>query len=246
MLVLARIRAPASFMRVTMVASRRGRSPRRAPSRSGGISLVSTWSLSRTGMQCRGPVSPLEARASSRAAASSRARGLRLATVFSWAPAGRRRRCGRGRPAPGQRTTVHRRGRRRGPGRWSPLRPGRTGRAGGGGGGDEGQDAWAEDAERDGGTRREDAIAGLRLGLLVRIMRGVRFGGRVCQPEFPFCNPCSHACELIGASPQAQRGDGVPSRQLGWRARNGAIAASRSRSFRGAGSLSASRGTMNA
>ena len=87
MFVLARMSAPASFIRVTMVASRAGtKSSKSADPYVVRMSLVSTWSLSRTGMQCSGPVSPSVASALSRRAASSRTRGLSVAIVLSRGP----------------------------------------------------------------------------------------------------------------------------------------------------------------
>ena len=77
--VLARMTAPASFNFATTVASFSGMYPvSRIEPNVVRRPAVSAWSFTRTGTPCSGPQSlPSVAKNSSRAAASSRARGLR-------------------------------------------------------------------------------------------------------------------------------------------------------------------------
>jgi len=79
--------APASFIRVTIVASREEtKSLKSAEPYVVGMSLVSTWSFSSTGTQCRGPVGAPDCNAWSRESANSSARGFRFWTVLSRGP----------------------------------------------------------------------------------------------------------------------------------------------------------------
>ncbi len=88
MVVLARMIAPAPFIRVTIVASRSGvKSVNSADPYVVGMSLVSTWSLSSTGTQCSAPIGFFAFSTASSESASASARAFTCWMALSCGPA---------------------------------------------------------------------------------------------------------------------------------------------------------------
>ena len=81
------ISAPAVLSRVTIVASVAGtKSLKPMNPWLVGMSIVSIWSFTSTGTQCRRPTGPLALNAASSRSACSKARGLMVCTALSAGP----------------------------------------------------------------------------------------------------------------------------------------------------------------